>query len=171
MNPMRREQRASIDAPPPGERSAASENDEGRIAASGRIAGEMATIPPRGRLKHGNIRGDPTKAPRCGARSRRSGKQCRAPAIRGKRRCRVHGGLSTGPRTSEGLARSRRANWKHGRYSQEARKAQARLWAEYRVLLDWGFVVTPVRRRGFHGFRFHRPEPVWLTGRGWRRRL
>jgi hypothetical protein len=35
-------------------------------------------------------------------------------------RCRLHGGKSTGPRTPEGLARSRRATWKHGRYSQEA---------------------------------------------------
>jgi hypothetical protein len=35
-------------------------------------------------------------------------------------RCRLHGGLSTGPKTSEGLERSRKANWKHGRYSQKA---------------------------------------------------
>ena len=35
-------------------------------------------------------------------------------------RCRLHGGLSTGPRTREGLARSRRARWKHGAYSVEA---------------------------------------------------
>jgi hypothetical protein len=31
-------------------------------------------------------------------------------------RCRMHGGASTGPRTAEGLARSRRARWKHGQY-------------------------------------------------------
>ena len=35
-------------------------------------------------------------------------------------RCRMHGGKSTGPRTPEGLDRSRRANWKHGRRSAEA---------------------------------------------------
>jgi hypothetical protein len=29
-------------------------------------------------------------------------------------------GTSTGPRTPEGLARSKRAAWKHGRYSAEA---------------------------------------------------
>jgi len=29
-------------------------------------------------------------------------------------RCYVHGGPSTGPRTPEGLERSRKANWKHG---------------------------------------------------------
>jgi hypothetical protein len=32
----------------------------------------------------------------------------------------MHGGKSTGPRTAEGLARSRRANSKHGNYSAEA---------------------------------------------------
>ncbi len=41
-------------------------------------------------------------------------------------RCRLHGGKSTGPRTPEGLERARRANWKHGRYSAEA-KAEWRL--------------------------------------------
>ena len=35
-------------------------------------------------------------------------------------RCKVHGGKSTGPRTAEGLERSRRANWKHGHFSREA---------------------------------------------------
>ena len=36
-------------------------------------------------------------------------------------RCRMHGGRSTGPRTSEGLARSRRARWQHGFCSTEHR--------------------------------------------------
>jgi hypothetical protein len=35
-------------------------------------------------------------------------------------RCRMHGGPSTGPRTPEGMERSRMASWKHGRYSAEA---------------------------------------------------
>jgi len=39
-------------------------------------------------------------------------------------RCRMHGGASTGPRTAEGLARSRRARWKHGLYSAEAQAEQ-----------------------------------------------
>jgi hypothetical protein len=47
-------------------------------------------------------------APRCGARSKRTGKPCRAAAMPNGR-CK-----STGPRTPEGLERSRRANWKHG---------------------------------------------------------
>ena len=53
-------------------------------------------------------------APRCGARSKRTGKPCLAAAMPNGR-CKVHGGKSTGPRTPEGLERSRRANWKHDR--------------------------------------------------------
>jgi hypothetical protein len=33
-------------------------------------------------------------------------------------RCRLHGGLSTGPRTKEGMDRMRAANTKHGRYAK-----------------------------------------------------
>jgi hypothetical protein len=73
-----------------------------------------------GRLKNGNRPGDPSAAPRCGARTRR-GTSCEAPALRGKRRCRLHRGLSTGPKTAAGLARIQVANTKHGRYSAEYR--------------------------------------------------
>src|SRR5262249_10139173 len=50
-------------------------------------------------------------APRCGARSKRTGKPCQGAAMPNGR-CKLHGGKSTGPRTPEGLERSRRANWK-----------------------------------------------------------
>ena len=39
-------------------------------------------------------------------------------------RCRLHGGKSTGPKTAEGRERIRRAKWKHGRRSAEAREVQ-----------------------------------------------
>src|ERR1700745_1889826 len=68
-------------------------------------------------------------APRCGARSKRTGKPCRAAAMPNGR-CKVHGGKSTGPRTPEGLERSRRANWKHGHFSREAKAERARRRAE-----------------------------------------
>jgi hypothetical protein len=42
---------------------------------------------------------------RCGARTRR-GTSCAAPRVRGRARCKLHGGASTGPRTPEGKARS-----------------------------------------------------------------
>ena len=83
-----------------------------------------------------------------------------APAIRRKRRCRMHGGKSTGPRTVNGLARSRRARWVHGRRSVETPKARraaldraaTELWDEYAAWgLAHGFVPTPVRYRNVAG--------------------
>jgi len=49
-------------------------------------------------------------------------------------RCRVHGGLSTGPRTPQGLERSRRSNWKHGHYSAEAKRVRREARQQFRVL-------------------------------------
>src|SRR6185369_4651469 len=76
-------------------------------------------------LKNGNPVGDPNSAPRCGAKTRR-GTACQSPAM-ANGRCRMHGGASTGPRTAEGLARSRRSRWKHGLYSAEALAKQKRV--------------------------------------------
>ena len=72
----------------------------------------------RGWLKNNNPPGDFTKAPRCGAKTRK-GTPCRAPAMRNGR-CRLHGGKSTGPRTEEGIERIRRSHLIHGRYTREA---------------------------------------------------
>jgi hypothetical protein len=74
-------------------------------------------------------------APRCGARSKRTGKPCRAAAMPNGR-CKLHGGKSTGPRTPEGLERSRRANWKHGHFSREAKAERSRLRAAILALRD-----------------------------------
>src|SRR5260221_14607635 len=41
----------------------------------------------------------------CGARTRNGG-HCRRSPLAGKRRCRLHGGCSTGPRTSRGMTRT-----------------------------------------------------------------
>ena len=73
----------------------------------------------RGRLKNGNPSGDFLKAPRCEARNR-LGRPCQCPAMPNGR-CRLHGGVSTGPRTAEGIQRIRRAVTRHGRYSKRAR--------------------------------------------------
>ncbi len=51
----------------------------------------------------------------CGAKTR-GGKPCSKFPMKGNRRCRLHGGLSTGPKTPEGRARIAAANTKHGRY-------------------------------------------------------
>ena len=92
---------------------------------------------PRGAwLKNGNRPGNPNNAPRCGAKTRR-GTPCKGPAMRNGR-CRMHGGASTGPSTPEGLERSRKANWKHGLRSSEAKAEQRgylQLWRDCKALL------------------------------------
>jgi hypothetical protein len=73
-------------------------------------------------------------APRCGAR-RRDGKAWQAPAMRNGR-CRMHGGKSTGPRTAEGLERSRKARWRHGHDSAEAKAERREARASVRFLRE-----------------------------------
>ena len=90
----------------------------------------------RGWLKNGNPPCGFSKAPRCGAKTRR-GSRCRCPAMSNGRCC-IHGGLSTGPTTPEGIERIRRAATKHGRYSKEAlaeRRQVQRLLKECRGVL------------------------------------
>ena len=55
---------------------------------------------------------------RCGAKTRK-GTACQRPANERNGRCRVHGGVSTGPRTEEGRARISEANLRHGKYTKE----------------------------------------------------
>lgn len=55
----------------------------------------------------------PGKRPFCSARTR-SGRACRMRVVPGKRRCKFHGGCSTGPRTPEGksrIAAAQRRRW------------------------------------------------------------
>jgi hypothetical protein len=84
---------------------------------------EIPHVQRRGCLRNGNPSGDFSKAPRCGAKNRH-GSPCNCPAMPNGR-CRLHGGLSTGPKTKAGIERIRRAVTKHGRYSQAA-KAETR---------------------------------------------
>jgi len=74
-----------------------------------------------GWLKNGNPTGNYLSAPRCSAKTKRTGSPCGQPAMMNGK-CRLHGGLSTGPKTPEGLAHSQKANWKHGFYSADARQ-------------------------------------------------
>jgi hypothetical protein len=101
------------------------------VAGRGRVA-EIGATPQEKRhgwLKNGNPPGDLSMVKRCGAKTRR-GTACQCPAMRNGR-CRLHGGLSTGAKTAEGIERIRQAVTKHGRYSKRAREERA----EYRDLL------------------------------------
>ncbi len=72
-----------------------------------------------GWLKNGNPPCDLRSMPKCQAKAKSTGKRCGNLAVKGKRVCWIHGGKSTGPRTPGGLARSKKANLKHGFYSEE----------------------------------------------------
>ncbi len=99
--------------------------------------------PRRGLLRNGNSGGDLSKVERCGAKTR-SNCHCRAPAMPNGR-CRMHGGPSTGPKTPEGLARSRRANWKTGEYSAENKASLRFLRLAWRFFEEIG--VFPRKKR------------------------
>ena len=60
---------------------------------------------------------------RCLAKTRR-GTLCQRPAYKHNGRCALHGGLSTGARTPEGLQRISEANTKHGRQTKGKVAAQ-----------------------------------------------
>ena len=70
---------------------------------------------------------------RCGARTR-SGCTCRAPAVAGKTRCRMHGGAA-----GSGAPRANRNARKHGLFTRDAiaeRRAIRALLGEARKLLE-----------------------------------
>ncbi|MGE0164664.1 MAG: HGGxSTG domain-containing protein [Dongiaceae bacterium] len=109
-----------------------------------------ATLPPdrRGRLRNGATPGDFLAAPRCAARTRAGG-CCRQPAMRNGR-CRMHGGLSTGPRTAEGRARCASARRTHGFYSAEI-TALRRAGTAYCRRMDALFAALKAGRTAGHG--------------------
>lgn len=71
-------------------------------------------------------------SPRCGAKTRQ-GTPCRAPAVAGRRRCRMHGGAA-----GSGAPLGNRNAVTHGFYTEEARAARAEqkalLRAAYKTL-------------------------------------
>jgi hypothetical protein len=66
----------------------------------------------------------------CNALSKRSRQRCKAPAIKGKTKCRFHGGKSTGAKTAEGLARIAEAHTVHGRETRAIRAERSAKLAE-----------------------------------------
>lgn len=96
----------------------------GRLTTVGRDQkiGGTPHEPRRGWLKNGNPPGYLSRVRRCGAKNRQ-GRPCQCPSM-ANGRCRLHGGLSTGPKTLVGIERIRRAVTKHGRYSHAAMAEQ-----------------------------------------------
>lgn len=61
------------------------------------------------------------ESPRCGARTR-AGTPCRSPSVRGRRRCRMHGGAG-----GSGAPRGNQNALKHGTYTRVAFKQREEL--------------------------------------------
>jgi hypothetical protein len=66
---------------------------------------------------------------RCTVLSKRSGEQCKKPALKTSQtqKCDFHGGRSTGPKTGGGKVRQRAAVTTSGRYTKEAMEGRARM--------------------------------------------
>ena len=88
---------------------------------------------------------------RCQAKSKRTKLQCAAPALKGKRVCKTHGGRSTGPKTEAGRQRCAEAKTIHGRETREARTERSLASARLAVLEAVGYsigLMTGGRTRG-----------------------
>lgn len=70
----------------------------------------------------------------CNAKSKRTGIQCRAPASKGKTKCRFHGGASSGPTTDQGRQRCADAKTIHGNETRKARTERAEGMRQLRTL-------------------------------------
>ena len=87
----------------------------------------------------------------CTAQSKRTGEQCRAPAISGKSKCRFHGGKSSGPKTPEGRQRCAEVRTVHGRETTTMRMERSLASARLAVLESVGFglgLMTGTRTPG-----------------------
>ena len=90
---------------------------------------------------------------RCTAMSKRSGEQCKKPALKASRtqKCEFHGGRSTGPKTQAGKARIAAAHTVHGRETREQRAERSAASARISQLEDAMHVLkmtTAPRTRG-----------------------
>ena len=75
---------------------------------------------------------------RCDASSKRTKQQCKAPAIKGKTKCRTHGGMSTGPKTDAGKARCAAAKTTRGGETQQGRLLRRKAMKRLRLLEEIG---------------------------------
>ena len=86
----------------------------------------------------------------CTAMSKRTKQQCRAPAIKGKTKCKFHGGRSTGPKTEAGRKRCGEVHLIHGQETRALRAERRIKTAELQELEA--------------AFRLHVPAPQNAPG-------
>ncbi len=95
---------------------------------------------------------------RCQAYSKRTKQQCQSPSIKGKTKCRFHGGKSTGPKTPAGKQRIADANTIHGQETRQIRRerqAGSLRLAKLEDLMHHHKMTTAPRTRG------RKPNGYW----------
>ena len=75
-----------------------------------------------------------TKLLSCTAHLKDQAESCGKPTVPGKTKCRGHGGLSTGPRTTEGLAKLAALKTVHGRETRALRILRSQICHDLRQL-------------------------------------
>lgn len=83
---------------------------------------------------------------KCGAKTR-SGHPCLGLVVRGKRRCRMHGGAAR-----SGAQPGNRNRWRHGRFSRDVIEGRAllQLSVALNAFVDANFAIVVVVARGDH---------------------
>ena len=94
----------------------------------------------------------------CNAMSKRTKQQCRAPAMKGKKVCKTHGGKSTGSKTPEGRLRSAKARTTHGNETRNARSERSLGSARLALLESVGTALNM-----FTGSRTRGPKPTRMA--------
>ena len=99
---------------------------------------------------------------RCQAKSKRTKLQCAAPALKGKRVCKTHGGRSSGPKTEAGRQRCAEAKTIHGRETRKARTERSLGSARLAVLEVVGFGIGLLKGTRTRGRRPDRMAEAYL---------
>ena len=97
----------------------------------------------------------------CQAKSKRTKQQCRAPASKGKTKCRFHGGASSGPKTPEGRQRCAEVKTIHGNETRKARTERSLASARLAVLETVGFGLGLMEGNRTRGRRPDRMAEVY----------
>jgi len=94
--------------------------------------------------------------PQYNDKSKRTGFKCRAPASKGKTKCRFHGGASTGTKTEQGRQRSAEFKTIHGNETRKARTERAVGMSRLLIIEDLGHslgMMRGPRKRGRKNIR------------------
>ena len=107
---------------------------------------------------------------RCKAKSKRTKRQCRGPAVCGWTVCRFHGARG-GPKTAEGRQRCAESRLLHGRETRAKREERSLKSAELAVLESIGRMLNHIEGPRTRGRKPERMNDVYPELQAWVREL